>query len=334
MPEALFMPYRHADAALELKPVGIQLDDTAIDIEKVVDHESKTINLAAIDDWAVAKIAIEVSDPNEQLDGVIADGEKISDAIHLHVLTRCARARFRSGRRLQHTGDRIWAGELQVKRENVFGSAALATFAIRGKDTSKVNDLASRAGERVADAESWTLYADDKVTMPGGAIDNEWRHFAEDPDPELKSRSDCAWFLDLRNSDRPKLFLNEGIPGLRPALEVEQRIGKAARVRDVLAHSILQPVLVQLTTLILKDADGTELEELEPAHRKLLLHLAGYIDDETKEAVAQRWITDFRGDTGTVFQDLGTATQRTLKMGRGAEQLVNALEVSNHDNAE
>jgi len=327
MPESIFMPYRFAEGALELKTVGLEIDGQPFELARVLHQDVKVIDLSALDSWSEAELAVEVTDPNDQLTNVVASGEDVLDCLKLHSLIRCRKSRFRSAISLTADAGRKWTGSVSFARADCLGNVQLQSVALRNCLQTESDAVANREGQRTADSELWTISIDESSTLPGGAINNEWRNFSEADDEELRSRADCGWFLDLRQVDKPKLWLNEGIEGLKNALVVEQKIGQSARLRDALTHSILQPVITQLVLSILKNGDGCAFEELEHYQQSVLLHFANHIEIGSAEIVATRWLKEFKQDFPSVLEELGTAAQREVGFSHGAEQLIKTFGV-------
>lgn len=327
MPERVFLPYKYAEGALELSVRSLLLDGRQIEPGEFVDGDHTTIALAGQGDWIEASLEIEAEDPNRELESLLLEEESLSTAIDVYALLRDSESRKREGLRLELAGDARWRGNLLLRRSEHRGALDLTLMAVLRVDRRSEVRVATRRSERIAGSEVWKLYLDDKPWMPGGAIEGEWRHFPSDQLEPLRERGDCAWYLDLSNSDRPRLFLNEAIEGLKAALGNPQRIGRSARVREAIAHSVLQPVLLGMAIEALIGAPGTRFDELGGWRRDLLLSLARQMENGTEERVIERWLARWKDDgRALVTADLSAAIQRHVGMPDAARQLIKTLE--------
>lgn len=331
MPETVFFPYKYANQALDVSFGEIRLDGEAVSVSDWVDSSHLSVNLAKSDSWAKAEFYIRVKDTNNQIPEVLLPGDSIDEDVSVVVAMRNKMSRLRSGVPLLREGGG-WAGTFELSREEQFGVARLQAFAVRSRDGE--GDPAGKAwrrGEQISDSGLWSVYTDEKLQMPGGAIANEWRDFSTDELPELRGRADCVWYLDLSDSSRPRLFLNEGIPGLRKLLEAEAKKGKTAYVRDSLIGSILQPVLQSLAVNVIADGDYAGFEEWEDWQQKFMLSMARRSGDASEEETLKNWLIDWSENNNAVLQELQTAVQRHLSVADVAEKLIRSFEVQKDD---
>src|SRR5690606_29463589 len=101
----------------------------------------------------------------------------------------------------------------------------------------------------------------------------------------------CIWFVDLSDQMAPRLYLNEGIPNLRQALETEKKRGRVAAVRDSLIHSIIQPVLKELSVFAVLKSPAASVDDLGEWQKKLLMTLASHHHEATPKIVVDRWLS-------------------------------------------
>lgn len=327
MPESVFMPYDFADSALEISVMSIELDGRCVDPRELADDRSRSVSFAGQTDWTTATIRLRITDPNEQLPNVLLEGELATDTVEILALAKSTEGRSRVAIPMHPTEPGAWAGELSIRRNQHRGSITLDAVAVRRRDGAPAERRAYRCAERLATSERWGLYLDDKPAMPGGAIDGEWKDFPTADLEELRSRTDCVWFLDLGDIERPKLYLNEAVAGLKQMLEVTQRTGRSARVRDAVAASIAQPVLLTLAITAVEESREIPFEELSGWKRRLLVSLAGQCDGRSEELQIEEWTEAWNAQNRTaVIRDLTTAIQRHIGSRPVAEQLIHALE--------
>lgn len=333
MSSSIFYPYKYAGQALEISEIDIDIDGEACAGNNFVDQEHRSIVLTSFEKkWEELKIRVKITDPNLQLDAVLpsAVNKKI---VKVWLVARNKSTRLRSSVLLQSSADG-WVGELKLRREDYARTTELECFATLSTDIELIDGFANKSNERIADAESWKLYVDILPAMPGGALNSEWVNFDKSQNSELSKRNDCVWFLDLSDSESPRLLLNEAVPKLRQTLEVESKTSKPARVRDALIHSILQGVINELAIFALADADGSTLDELGEWQKKLLSGLARRDDSGSEAIVAERWIRSWKSstDVGRILTEITTSVQRHLNVRHSSEYLARSVETeSNND---
>jgi hypothetical protein len=327
MPDATFLPYKTAPDSLAVNIVGVSIDGESRDIGEIVDHSAYQIQLSGVDNWVRTNLEIEVSDPNAELPPVLSHEESVDDAIDVYVTLKGGKGRARSGLKLTPSGKSAWSGNIQIVRDNELGSLDLEAVAVRRTRGEPEIGLASWVGERVAWSKRWMTYIDDKPLMPGGAISGEWRDFENDDSEELRQRSDCAWYLNLSDPDKPKLYLNEGIDRLKGALEAPAVRGRPAAVRDVIAQSILQSALIALCVEAISGADEPQVEDLDGWRKSLLVAMGKLADaSQSPELVVEGWLEAWQQDSKNVIAGITTAVQRHLEMPATATRLVRATE--------
>lgn len=327
MSSTIIYPYRFATEALQIRIASLEIDGDESLGRDCIDSNHNSINLMSLpSDWQQMTINISVLDEEEQLDGCLPDAASLDD-VDVWVVARNSRTRIRKSVRLERNGS-AWQGGISLGRDDMFLSTGLESFATLKHDIEPSNGYANSSRERIADSTPWTIYTDTVPPMPGGAMNSAWLNFAESDRPELRERADCVWYVDLTDASSPKLLLNEGIPQLKPALSVESKTSKGARVRDALICSILQGVLGELVSFALNTSKGSDLEEIPDWQRKMLVSLARRETRASERIVAQDWL-QWWGDTGQmsrVLAETTTSIQRHLDMKHSTTQLAKSVE--------
>ena len=327
MSSKVFYPYCYAEQALEVDSLEVDLDGEEGRGNEFVDRENQSVVLTSLgSNWSTLTVRVLVSDPNSELQSVLPPEEK-EQIIQLWIVARNKYTRLRRAVSLKRVGD-SWEGKLSLDKGELARTTELECFATLNCDVKPEDGYAWKVGERIADAPGWRLYTDIVPAMPGGALNSEWVRFEDSENHELTQRSDCVWYLDLADEESPRLLLNEGVPNLRQTLEVEQKTGKSARIRDSLIHSILQSVINELAVFSLSKADGAAMEELPEWQQRLLISLARTDAAASEEIVVTRWITSWKGggEAGRVLAEISTAVQRHLKLSHSCEHLAKTVE--------
>jgi len=327
---SLIFPYKYSEDALEINIDEIKIDGELIDSSNVIDIDQNTVTLSGLEgEWDKAGITVSVKDPNHQLETYVPD-KSLTDSIELYLVVRNKFTRKRSSVELSKNTNGVWLGQFNLLKDELFKSTDVQCFAVLADDIQPEQGYTKRKSERIAASEQWKIYTDILPPMPGGALNSEWRDFSKDEKEELRNRDDCVWYLDLTDPESPRLLLNECVPSLRSALEVSQKTGRPARVRDALIHSILQSVLIELAVFVLGGARDMDLDDLPDWQQKLLTSLARRNDSSTVEVKAEEWIRVWGATNGSdhwlVLRDVTTAVQRHLNLYHSSEHLVKSVE--------
>lgn len=326
MPEALFYPYTFAYDALNVERLELVADGKSTCVEGTGEGIQRMVSLAGQRLEQGLSVRAVLTDPNSALAEVIPEGENAT-ALAVLLKVSAPEARVRFAVTATQTENGRWSAAFDLPRSSLVGKLILDPAAVRQKEGRPVPGYATRRSEVVASGTRAVIYIDQHVVLPGSSIDNEWINFASSNDPALKERKDTAWYLDLTAGQSPKLRLNEGIAGLRKALETPQTHGRAARVRDALSHSIVQPVLLVLATEALCNWALEDDAPTYPWQESVLMGLAGHSGNATAEQQLDLWRKRWNGgDRTSVFHDLEAAIQRQLGMPTAASRLVKELE--------
>jgi hypothetical protein len=303
------------------------VDGSNIPVAEVVDRETLHVGLVERVPQTSLKIGVSVSCQPDGLADVIGPDEDPVAVTSVAICTAILSARARTLHHCISDGNGRWTAMITIPASEACGRILLRPSILRRINGDANNGKAWRKGEQIADGPAAVIELDSRPFLPGNSLDNEWKDFGAESSPnELRSRKDLAWFLDLSNEDKPKLILNEGISGFKKALESPARVGKPARVRDTVAHSVLQPVLILLAhEAIRATPEDTELED-SGWRGELLCLLGKQSPGMTALAQAQQWLTDWRKGLHTELAlSLQTAIQRHLDFGEGLEKLLKSI---------
>lgn len=314
MPEKRFYPWSFDENALELSLVPRPCEGEHADIRDYVDSEHYALNLVGVGGWSRISFKCTLCDPNNCLDAHVGDGDSVNDCLRLLVVCRSATTRRRLGVSLTSCGNGGWEGFFDLRREDWAGGLTVTPYAVWSTDTpNAVDPGTSLSGQILASGDSWAIYLDKKVVMPGGAIDGKWVSFSEHSNPQVSSRADCGWFLDLDDMESPKLLLNEDIEGFKNALNVTATHGYNASIRNMVSQAFMQQVLMELAMFSIDTLEGAALEESDGWRKDVLMSLAKRIKGESPEIIVNRWVgvTD-REERIRVRDEVSVAVQRQI----------------------
>lgn len=327
MPEKRFYPYSFENDALELLITEAAADPESISPMEYVDPDVHAMNLISAKGWSTIYLSCLVTDPNDRLHVLTDDGENIHDLVELYVICRSSSSRRRVAHQMKRAGEGKWEASFELERTEWADALSIEPIAVQAQAAENSSaDVVHRRGTQIASGAPWAIYLDRKVVMPGGSIDGEWTSFREHPNPEVVKRADCGWYLDLQNMCAPRLLLNEDVQGFKSALSVTATHGRNAMIRNMVAQSFLQPVMLQLAFFSLDTLRETPLDEAEGWRKDLLIALARKAGHATSDVVVEMWLTA-EGEEAMhrTRAEVATAAQRHLSTWTDVERAIRTI---------
>lgn len=232
-------PYNHDGESLDLAVSEIKLDDG--DPEPVSGTE---ISVVGEDDWDYIDIDLGVSVAEETLDHVFPDKDDHNGA--LVFTTYCPKTHERSaeavGTNTISPGD--YTGQIRLLRESYRERVEIQAKLIRNGHRSATDEYATDAGRELAVSETIDFYLDPPSLGLEGDLPVDAAKFSDRPDLGQEGNQ---WYVDLRDPETPKLWVNKDHPYIVDVLnsvESQKNRGKVGRV--VLNH-LAVPMLTQFT---------------------------------------------------------------------------------------
>lgn len=326
MTEKRFYPYKFAVDALAIHLDALTLDGHMVSLDEVYNAESAHVGLASRALGSLLKLTISVTDDSDELPSVVSGGASDGDVgIVLRSLDESTRLRRVDS--CTRGSDGSWRADIEIPTASVGDRLEIQPIAVRLTDRVSIG-FAMRRGEMVADGVPLVIEFEQRPSLPGNAMDAEWVDFgSSSSSEELQERKDLAWAVDLTDSERPKLRLNAGLAGFRQVLEIPATSGRAARVRNSLTASVLQPVLLTLAIEAIAAHSGSEsAADMRGWRKDLLDTLAKHSGSRTEELEIARWVELWKsGNRAVLHFALATAVQRHLKVGESVGGLVRAF---------
>ncbi len=328
MSERTFLPWKFCGDALAVRLESVAADGVDIPLEEAYSIESGHLGLVGRRLERSLKLAILVTDQSQVLGEAIPEGaDPLTDlAVVLRASVQATRVR-----RLIHcvrSADGSWRGSIEFAAAELSKRIVVEPFAIRATSTGVIQGFAFRKGEQIGDGSILRVDLESAPILPGLGFDGGWLDFsAGTSPPSLRERADLAWFLDLSDPDKPRLWLNSGIAGFRQLLEVPARNGRTAYLRDAMVHSVVQPVLGILANEAMARLAADPDTKREGWVWDIPLCIAEKAGDATGKARLEAWIERWAaGDRVGVIQDLETGIQRHIGLFSGIEKLARAFQ--------
>jgi hypothetical protein len=304
MAEEIIYPYNFGRHAVDLQVEEVLLDGDPA--ERIIDPVTHTAGLRGIENWNEARFRVRATVNPERLQTLFPEEELSAPPQKMLIAFQCYDSKWRDGVNLEAVEAGIWEGEIAVRRRDVLGVVHASAYLVRtARGRSNGGRFASEAYVRVADSREWKIVLDKQVAPPGGYLDVRWADFATYDYVKLNSHPDLVYYLDY-DRNPPRLWVNEGITGLRAVLSSEATRGLRAAIRDVVFGSIAQSVWFSLAVNSLlsipAEAEEPELDWQQSVLQQFRQYLIPHVPDPV-EAVRDP------GQAPTLVDTLGAAVQ-------------------------
>jgi hypothetical protein len=321
MSVARFYPYNVGLERLQLglKPLtrGVaEREDGALEVSE--EHEDPV------------RILCDVHVPAGLWNEVLAPEERHDPPTEIKLLCSSEQSRVRKAYNLAGDG-LVGTAELEFRREQWRGKVELQAVVIRTRRArGDVSDYAFERGALLASSQVKALYFD-YSEVPGDHLEVRWEKFS------VSGRGPKEHLFALEVSgERPVVYLNEDVQGLRNVLDSTGTRGAKARVRDainfMIAHqvwtSLLGIAFAQLAEVYRSSPDDTPedlLQELvEWENRALRDWLPRLYADQTEHQRLKSLLNDLRAPDGwcSLMCRVSQAIQDRLQTYRGFDGLL------------
>lgn len=321
MPEKVLFPYRFKQGAVSLTVLKARVDGE--DAEQYVDSPAHRVVLRSLDSWSRAVLGLHAEISPDKRAELYPDQERQSPPDELRVVMQCRATRWRSSMALQWSEESsAWEGEVELHNDLVRDNLSLHAVLVRtaSMEEEAPRGYASSRHMRLATSPEWQVAFDASPSLPGGYLDVRWENFGECQDyAKLRQNPDLVYYVDFESSP-PRLFLNEGVAGLREVLEHQGQRGPLAAIREVLFGFIAQIGWLSLATnSLLSIPEGMEdpeeewqqtvLDSLRSSFEGHVHNLAEAVRDPAQAA--------------TLTETLGVAVQRREALRQPTEKMLN-----------
>ncbi len=268
-----FFPYKEAGEALTLKisSQNIELPTSSDGSLLVYEANENDISFAA-----------DVGVPLQILNEMYAVHESESPQWETLLVIRSVTSRTRRAERLGSDG--FMKYEWKWSKSEMFGEVELQALAVLRDDLPAESASPSYRGQVIAWSPKKRVLFDPPQLPPGAYLETLWVVFSEHQNRWLQSHSDSFFAIDV-SSERPRVLLNEGIPGFRPLLESKGSTGSRARGRDatffLVAHqvwsSLLGDMIFDLRSRVQGEDRALDVEDLDEWENRILLDWAPFL---------------------------------------------------------
>lgn len=260
-------PYNHDGQSLKSVVESYKLDDS----EKQDVSDDRRLVLFGTDGWETVTLEISVTVEDETLEYVFPNPEQHEGVIVVAGYCPSTHKRFAEPV-IWHTGhtDSFGGGtyttEVTLERSDFRERVSLTPKLVRNRTRSGEDDYASKAGRELATGRGWDVFFDEPVLSLEGDLPVEAARFSERTDLGTENNE---WYVDVRNAEEPKLWVNKDHPYVVEVLNAVDDWDKRGHVGRVVLNHLAASMLTQFTIKAVQHAVVTG--EIEYQWQKTLL---------------------------------------------------------------
>ncbi|WP_229783154.1 hypothetical protein [Haloarcula pellucida] len=192
------------------------------------------------------------------LDDIFPDDEQDAPPAKLYVAVRCHDTIYRDSVTAKEapTTPGTYEVEIELDWEDFRGIVELRPYLVRTEARTETGPYASTRNVKVASGDRYEIVVDrwDEDAPP--AIDGEEASFSQTQ--HLPDNGEL-YYLDFRNEERPKLWINSDHPRIADVLRSEGSVGAEPRMRDVvldhISYAVWSQLVVRAATAIDRNGD-------------------------------------------------------------------------------
>ncbi len=237
-------PYNHDGQPLELRVDSLQFDDS--DGQEVT--EDRRITLFETEDWETVTFEVTVAIEQETIDHVFPDADRHAGVIVVAGYCPSTHERFAEPviwpSPKESFGEGSYTAELTLDREKYRERVSLTPKLVRNEPRKGNDQYASKAGRELATGSKWDIFFDEPVLSLEGDLPVEAARFSERSDLGTENNE---WFVDTRNAEEPKLWINKDHPYVVDVLNAVDDRDKRGHVGRVVLNHLAASMLTQFT---------------------------------------------------------------------------------------
>lgn len=249
------LPFSYRDKGVDFELNSFTVDDGS-QTELELNPAQTEIKLASAvsssdssgePDWNTITLHGKLRLPEETVRAVFPQEERAQPPAKLYVTIRCHETIYRD--RVVISDSPTTPGEydvaLEVPKNTVRGTIELRPYLVRteSRPGEEPSDYADQKNFRLASGTLYYVVVDRPDNEERAAINGERVRFSQN---DHLPGGNKLYYLDFRNENRPKLWINSDHPRIAEVLQSRGSVGAEARMRDVILDQVSYGVWVQL----------------------------------------------------------------------------------------
>jgi len=238
-------PYNHDGQSLEFAVESYELDDSGT--QNVSDD--RRLALFGTDEWETVTLEVSVTVKEDTLEYVFPNAEQHEGVIVIAGYCPSTHERFAEPV-IWHVGNTesfdegTYSTEFTLERSNFRERVSLTPKLVRNHTRNGDDDYASKAGRELATGREWNVFFDEPVLSLEGDLPVEAARFSERTDLGTENNE---WYVDVRNAEEPKLWVNKDHPYVVEVLNSVDDWDKRGHVGRVVLNHLAASMLTQFT---------------------------------------------------------------------------------------
>lgn len=291
-------PYRHAGRALEL-----QIEDCQVDGDEYEVEDPSQIKLFEREDWSTVTFKVALSVALDTLDYVFPSVGDHSGALVMEGYCPSTHGRFAEPIEHGDFGPGTHIGEIELDRQDFRGVATMVPRLLRGDSRSADDEYASQSGRYLAEGPRCDIYFDRPKLSLSGDLPVVPAKFSE---PDNPGEPGTEWYVDVRDAETPRLYLNRDYPTVVNAINSIENPTKQGIVGRVVLNHLSVSMLTQFT--IKAASHAVAQDEIQYEWQDTLLNdlCSEYFTEgtveEMKESLQIEAISDTVSKIETIYQ--------------------------------
>jgi hypothetical protein len=236
-------PYRHAGETLGVEIEGCQIDGDEIDVDADADRIS-LFDEVDEDNWDVVTLDIAVTVESETLRYVFPDPDDHDGVVVVAGYCHSTHGRWADLIASMGFDAGTLREEIELKKESLRGTVQLTPTLLRNDHRSADDEYARESGRWLADGRRLDVYLDRPRLNLSGDLPVVAAKFSEPGNP---GEPGLEWYVDVRDAEEPKLWLNRDYPLVVNAINEIERPTKQGIVGRIALNHLAVSMLTQFT---------------------------------------------------------------------------------------
>jgi hypothetical protein len=233
-------PYRHAGKVIGVEIKGCQVDGDDLK----VDADTEQISLFNEDGWKAMTLDIAVTVEHDPLQYVFPDPDDHDGVVVLAGYCHPTHGRWVDLIAPKGFDAGTHREKIVLKRESLCGAVQLTPILLRNDHRSVDDEYARESGRQLADGRRLDVYLDRPRLNLSGDLPVVAAKFSKPGNP---GEPGLEWYVDIRDAEEPKLWLNQDYPLVVNAIKEIERPTKQGIVGRVALNHLAVSMLTQFT---------------------------------------------------------------------------------------
>lgn len=197
------------------------------------------------DQWEFVQLFGTLEVREDVIDQVFPPEERDDPPGHLYIAVQCHTTIYRDRVDVKASieGEGSYDVSIKLPFDRFRGRIRLLPYLARSGQSDRDTSYATQPHAKLADGEGYEIVIDRSEEEEPPGIDGEEASFSE---AEHLPDGHRIYYLDFRDQERPKLWINSDYPRIAEILRSDGSIGARARMRDVILDQITYGVWNQL----------------------------------------------------------------------------------------